>query len=286
MSITELLELHKPETVLSDQAWGNDPGGSGPTPVIFTPSFRNGSGTAMKAQSKPRRPGGAVAVLGSGGKTTLLWQLARHFRQERVLVSTTVKMWSPEPGQYDFFPEATSFAGEAKARPGITFAGTVLPDLGKVGALPPEALGKRLSHFDKIFIEADGSRGLPYKGWAEHEPVVPEWIDLTLAVMPIPRPEWVVTESFIHRLPLFCAISGARPGEPLRLEHLAAAIAHPAGLLAKARGRIVLFFNQAESGKARKLARHIASLLPEHCRDRLWKIVAGSARQNVGTVIY
>ena len=243
----------------------------------------------LRKAANARPAGTAVAVIGSGGKTTLVWLLASTFRHERVLVTTTVKMWLPEPDQYDAFPDPAVFtaAGPAAqaAPPGITFAGVRLSAEGKIGALPPEALASRRTHFDKLFIEADGSRRRPYKGWADHEPVVPEWTDLTIAVLPPPQSGRIVSEACVHRLPEFLAISGAVPGEPLRPAHLAAAIAHPNGLLARARGRIVLFFSQVETGEARKAAEETAALLPPACRERLWKIVAGSACDNTAEAI-
>lgn len=285
MSIAELLELHKPGAAFSAQAWQKDSHGQDGEFASFASPSRGGQRKGQETKEKPRSTGTSVAVIGSGGKTTLLWLLAHHFRHERVLVSTTVKMWPPEPGQYDSFPDTETFAKVVASQRGITFAGAPLPKLGKIGALPLEILEARLSHFDKTFIEADGSRGLPYKGWAEHEPVVPEWVDMTVAVLPVPRPDWRVSGDNIHRLPTFCAISGAKAGELLRPEHLAAVIAHPEGLLAKARGRIALFFNQAENEADRAMARHIAGLLPKACRDRIWKIGVGSARKNAGIAI-
>lgn len=235
------------------------------------------------AQAGPRR---VVAATGSGGKTTLLWRLAQSFRQERVLVSTSVKMWQPEDSQYDLQigPEEARLL--ASAEPGITFAGTIMGNEGKIGALPPEVLERLFPLFDKSFIEADGSRRRPYKGWAEHEPVLPDDVDLTVAVIPAPAPGRTATDVFVHRLPLFLAISGAKAGEVIRPEHLAAVIAHPQGLLARTRGRAALFINQVENPEAEQAARAILALLPAGCLARLSCVLSGSARLNRGKILW
>lgn len=224
----------------------------------------------------------SVAVVGSGGKTTLVWALARHFRHERVLVSTTVKMWMPKAADHDVFLDEPAFAALHDPRCGISFAGKLLAGnceagQGKIGAPAPELLARGRALFDYSFIEADGSRMRPFKGWAEYEPVVPDYTHMTIAVVPVIPPGFRVSEETVHRLPLFCAISGASAGQELRPEHLASAIAHPQGLLAKAKGKIVLFFNQAENEAGREMAARTAHLLPASCLERIDLCAAGSA---------
>ncbi len=230
--------------------------------------------------------GEVVALIGSGGKTTLLWLLAEAFREQRILVGATTKIWQPQAGQYDAFLPPEDAGALQEASPGITLAGVFLEREGKVGALPPELCAHLFPRFDKSFLEADGSRGLPFKGWARHEPVVPKVADMTVAVLPVPPAGCTATEDCVHRLSLFLAISGAREGEVLHPRHLASAIAHPKGLLAKARGRIALVFNQVESPEAEATARNIFDLLPASCRKRLWAAVVCSARHNRGYILW
>ncbi len=227
-----------------------------------------------------------TAVIGSGGKTTLLWTLAGTFRGERTLVGTSVKIWRPEKALFDRFAGPREAAALREPKPGITLAGRELAEKGKIGSLPLELLGELFARFDKSFIEADGSHGLPFKGWAEYEPVVPRFVTLTVAVMPVPPAGSAATADWAHRLPLFCGIAGAKAGEALLPAHLAAAVAHPKGLLRRARGRTALFFNQVETPEAESLARKILFLLPAACRERLWAVLAGSARHNRGLVLW
>ena len=44
-----------------------------------------------------------VSIVGSGGKTSLMWALAKTYRKEAVLVSTTTKIGFPQRQLYDYF---------------------------------------------------------------------------------------------------------------------------------------------------------------------------------------
>ncbi|MDR1351993.1 MAG: putative selenium-dependent hydroxylase accessory protein YqeC, partial [Treponema sp.] len=139
---------------------------------------------------------GPVTIIGSGGKTSLIWHLARRFAEKprAVLVTPTAKMFPP-----------------AESLPGVTVKGILNPETGKLEALPPGELEKLPAAYDIVLIEGDGSRGLPLKGWAEHEPVIPPFTAITVGVLPLWPLGRPVSEEIIHRLPEFCALTGAVP---------------------------------------------------------------------------
>ncbi|GHV68268.1 hydroxylase accessory protein YqeC [Spirochaetia bacterium] len=202
---------------------------------------------------------GPVTIIGSGGKTSLIWYLARHFsaggKRARVLVTPTTKMLVPD-----------------KPVPGVTMAGIFNKETGKLESLPPGELEKIYSQYDFVFIEGDGSRGLPIKAWADHEPVVPVFTAITVGLIPLWPLGLAVSEKLVHRLPLFLELSGAREGEILNVEHLARVIP---GLFRKAQGKKILFINQIEDDAALEQARKFAALLQQEplC------IIAGSVKK-------
>ena len=53
-----------------------------------------------------------LTIIGSGGKTTLLWNLAGHYRKEAVLVGTTTKIFMPEAGFYHRFYQGDEIQGK------------------------------------------------------------------------------------------------------------------------------------------------------------------------------
>lgn len=237
----------------------------------------NGAGNA--AANRPE----VVSLIGSGGKTALLWLLAESLRTRKVLVSTTVKMRPPQPGQADRIIGCPTTAG-LSSRPGVTFLGIPCGN-GKAASPPLPLLDKLFPLFDVSLLESDGANERHYKGWAAHEPVVPDAVTCTIAVMPVPAPGWTADEHLVHRLPLFCKVTGACAGDVLRPEHLAGAVTHPDGLLGKARGRIILFFNQAERPCGEEFARETLSFIPASCRKRLALVIAGSAHGNRGVLL-
>lgn len=124
---------------------------------------------------------GVTAVIGGGGKTTLLRTLGQELSERNsVLLCTTTKM----------FPFADiPYAGtaeqlwELRGRHQLLCAGRGLPDThGKITApdVPMEQLAKC---FDYVLVEADGSAGRPMKAHASHEPVVPPEAHQTIYVV-------------------------------------------------------------------------------------------------------
>jgi probable selenium-dependent hydroxylase accessory protein YqeC len=244
--------------------------------------------TSVLGLDCPQDPGGrpqVTAIIGSGGKSTLLWTLAQSLRHKNVLASTTTRMFPPERHMYDKLLDQEVLPPCDCKTSGITFAASVQAGEDTVGAVSPAFLERLFARFEQVFIEADGSRTLPYKGWAVHEPVVPEYTTLTVAVMPVLPEKALANDTFVHRLPIFCDISGAHPDQEILPEHLARLIAHPKGPLKCAKGKVALFFNQAESPQDVEKARTVVNLLPQECRTRFWRIVAGSARDNTAILL-
>ncbi|MCQ2539288.1 MAG: putative selenium-dependent hydroxylase accessory protein YqeC [Acetatifactor sp.] len=126
--------------------------------------------------------GQIIAVVGAGGKTTLIHQKTKEYVEEgkTVLVLTTTHMFK-EPGmifwraeeEETFFSEVRSVLAEK----GSCVAGKNDTDVRKFTALPQEIFGRLISMADVILVEADGSRQLPLKYPGEKEPAIPEPVD-------------------------------------------------------------------------------------------------------------
>ena len=231
--------------------------------------------------------GETATIVGSGGKTALLWLLARHYQHNRVLVTTTRKIGLPEATRFGVFRDSDTLLEQA-VRPGITLAGEAAPDKDfvKIGALAPDVLEEARRYFDHIFIEGDGSKTLPLKGWADYEPVVPAFSDCTVGILPLWPLGLAVDETIIHRLPLFCAISGASPGESLTVGHLASAITHPAGLFKDSHGRRVILLNQVEDQQAEATAAQLVDALGRDFLQGIALVVCGSVLRDEGKVLW
>ena len=116
-----------------------------------------------------------IAVVGSGGKTTRIHKLKERYQSEgrKVFVTTTTHMMVEEDcvlsGDIEEILQRLDSTG---------FCMAGLPaDEGKMQALPMEVYEKACQAADIVLVEADGSKRLPVKYPAEHEPVIPENAD-------------------------------------------------------------------------------------------------------------
>lgn len=114
-----------------------------------------------------------VSVVGAGGKTSLIRQMAEEGKNHglKVLVLTTTHMFAPKRfGCLDAPPEKV---GEMLARDGIAAVGH-LEETGKISFQGWEYYRRVTSFAELVLVEADGSKRLPVKVPKEGEPVVPE----------------------------------------------------------------------------------------------------------------
>jgi probable selenium-dependent hydroxylase accessory protein YqeC len=239
-----------------------------------------------------------LTVIGSGGKTSLIWHLAQHLRgvssvgrqPRRILVTPTTKMLVPEAaaGLYDHYCNGTPVIPGIphKTEIGITLAGFFNEETGKLESLPIDELERIVPEYDLTLIEGDGSRGLPLKAWADHEPVVPLFTAITVGILPLWPLGMPVSETIVHRLPLFSLLSGAKEGDTIKPEHLVRVITgtpNARGLFAAAQGRKLLFLNQVEDDETLRSTRELVSLLGENFRAGLGGIIAGSVQKDIIT---
>ncbi len=122
---------------------------------------------------------GCVAVVGSGGKTSAVFRLAKELasQEKRVIITTTTHMFR-EPG------ELAASIQEARLlikRQPILMAGRPVGE-EKITGIPAEELEQLRELADFLLVEADGSKRLPLKLPADHEPVIPNGTDLILVL--------------------------------------------------------------------------------------------------------
>lgn len=163
---------------------------------------------------------GITAIIGSGGKSTLLKTLGLELMRAggRVLLCTTTHMfpvagvpWDGSNRRLDaapwkpgalHAPGCTCEACAGLVRGSICQAGVLDPETGKLSS-PATPLDQLAQRFDYVLAEADGSKRLPLKAHAPWEPIVPAG---TANVI------WLVGASgfgkpvaeVVHRPELFC----------------------------------------------------------------------------------
>lgn len=193
---------------------------------------------------------GVTAVIGGGGKTTLLRTLGAELsRTHSVLLCTTTKIF-PFPG----LPCAHSLEELDALRQGhaLLCAGKEIPGTGKLTALdvPMERLAER---FDYVLVEADGSAQRPMKAHAPHEPVIPAEVDQTICVVGASGFGQPIHQA-AHRPELYAELAGVSQETVITPETEAAVLTAEA-LHDK------IYVNQVETVKDRENAAALAKLL-------------------------
>lgn len=132
------------------------------------------------SQALQIRPG-ITAVIGSGGKSTLLEVLARELgRQGTVVLCTTTRMY-PARNCFTLYDPDEETLGEALKAFRVICVGRAERE-GKLSApgLPMDIL----CHLaDFVLVEADGAKRLPLKAHAPYEPVIPHETGQTICVV-------------------------------------------------------------------------------------------------------
>lgn len=199
---------------------------------------------------------GITAIIGSGGKSTLLRALGLELMRAggRVLICTTTHMFpvagvpwdgsSRRLGAAPWKPGALHTPGctcevcAVLARGSICQAGVLDPETGKLSA-PAESLDQLAQRFDYVLAEADGSKRLPLKAHASWEPVVPVgtanvvWI---VGASGFGRP---INEA-VHRPELFCERCGCKPADIATPERVAQVLNAELRMLGLEDARVVL----------------------------------------------
>ncbi|MCB8987368.1 MAG: putative selenium-dependent hydroxylase accessory protein YqeC [Ardenticatenaceae bacterium] len=237
-----------------------------------------------------------VAVVGGGGKSSLMFALARAW-PGRAVVTTTTRIFA---AQRNLAPAVVQIregdeAGEAliaRLRPPLDEFGQCLV-VGPVGegsnvekalGVPVELPGKLLGRagIDLVVVEADGSRMRPIKAPADHEPVVPAETTLLAPVAGIDALDGPLQEVAHRPERVRALLADAEPGAVvdgrLTAVGLAHLLAHPQGGLKGAPecAQIVPLINKVETAEQHTAARQAAYQILRQARIR--QVVIGAVR--------
>ena len=151
---------------------------------------------------------GITAIIGGGGKTTLLYTLARELCQKgSVIVCTSTKIRAPQ--------HIPLFSGESDAdllaglqQFPVICAAQHTPN-GKLCA-PACSFAHLAGLADYVLVEADGSRQLPLKAHAAHEPVIPQGCGQVIYLVGADGFNRPISQ-VCHRPELFSMLTGTAP---------------------------------------------------------------------------
>lgn len=199
------------------------------------------------------RPG-VTAVIGGGGKTTLLRTLGQALARSgrRVVLCTTTKIF-PFPGLLNLTCSHEAELARALAGTPLLCVGTPAPGTGKLTApaLPMERLAGLA---DYVLVESDGAAGRPMKAHAPHEPVIPQEANQVICVVGASGFGQPVSHA-AHRPELYARLAGIAPDNPVT-PAAAAAVLELEGLHSR------VYVNQADTAEGLAAGRELQKLLP------------------------
>jgi probable selenium-dependent hydroxylase accessory protein YqeC len=220
------------------------------------------------------KPGEMISLIGSGGKTTALFRLAKELRESggKILVTTTTKILKPNKPHVErlfLVQDVKALIAQIRdiPRPAVIGAGYGIDEEGKLLGLAAPWLDetKKNAELDAVLVEADSAASRLFKVPSELEPVVPKLTDLVIWSMAIKAVGKPLDANAVHRAERALSLLGEVPGTILTQEHVIRLVAHRDGCLRAlpAASRKVALISQADSPgeieAAQKLAR---ALLP------------------------
>jgi molybdenum cofactor cytidylyltransferase len=227
---------------------------------VMLPSLRK----ALGLNTIPR-----VAFVGSGGKTTALFYLAREYPPPVIVTATSHLEFfqTKHADQHFYFDE---FLALDKSLPsdisGVTLFSGPKNNRSVLG-LEAGPLNQILSLANEknapLLIEADGSRRHPLKAPAAHEPPIPDFVDTVVVVAGMSALGKPCTSEWVHHPEIYANLSGTKQGDSISLRAMENVLCHPSGGLKNipTSARKVAFLNQADSPELCEQANELAVTL-------------------------
>jgi probable selenium-dependent hydroxylase accessory protein YqeC len=232
--------------------------------------------------------GGVVSLVGGGGKTSLMFRLARELSMagDTVLTTTTTKIFEPSRDQTGGVILSGSVSiildraeGLLGKHPHLTAAAGKLPESGKLYGFRPELIGElwKAGLFQWIIVEADGAAGKPLKAPAAHEPVIPACTKRLVGMVGLNGVGQPLTERLVFRPEQFSRLTGLRLGSNVTDSAIIDVLVRDDGLFKGSCPEImrIAFFNQADVRDNFSAGQRIARILSKQKNTGLSRVVIG-----------
>ncbi len=236
--------------------------------------------TAFQIRKEPE----LVAFTGGGGKSTLMLALARQLRG-KVLLTTTTRMFAAQietaestlPATTCRYPDLEPLAGKDTTSVRWIVVGPLQGD--KVTGVPLDLPQQLLARpdIDIVLVEADGSKMLPIKAPAAHEPALPLGVTLVVPVAGLDALDGRIKD-VAHRPQLVARLLHKKETDRLTGDDIANLLSHREGGLkgVPATARLIPVINKVETPGQLQAARNIAKQVL--LNSRVQQVVLSSAQ--------
>jgi probable selenium-dependent hydroxylase accessory protein YqeC len=224
--------------------------------------------------------GHVVSLVGAGGKTTLMYQMADYCASlgQKVLVSTTTHIRMPLDGSFaaDLEQARRRWRDKSYAVVGQPCANE------KLCMFPKEELSIYLTQADIVFLEADGSKEHPMKVPAQKEPVLLKESDIVLAVCGLSA-LWRPLSDVCFRIDEAEALLKKARTEPAALEDVVQILTDELGARKNVGSReYYMILNQCDDSARLAAAKHISSAIRKKGYTRIYAACLKSAGTKEG----
>ncbi len=156
------------------------------------------------------------AIVGAGGKTSLIKQLTKEYRAQglKVFVTTSTHMMREDDTLVT--EDAQVIIQELEGK-GYAMAGSPMGE--KIAGLSYDVYKKVCLYADVVLVEADGSKHLPIKYPAENEPVIYDNVDEIVVVCGL-HALGKKAEHVVHRVELAEKMVGISKDDVITAEHI------------------------------------------------------------------
>ena len=215
-----------------------------------------------------------VFLIGGGGKTTLMFALARSLcrKGHTVVTTTSTKILRPPPENSpavvvdkDIPRLIPRLRERLRGTAHVTAACTSLADGEKLSGFSADDLDQlhEARVADYLLVEADGAAGRSLKAHHEHEPVISRRAELVIAVIGIDCLGKPLNDEHVHRARRLGEFLGRELGVRITVDDVAGIFFHPRGYL-KAVGpqtEVAVFLSKVKSPADRESADLLAKAL-------------------------
>ncbi len=243
--------------------------------------------------------GGVVSLVGAGGKTSLMYQLARELSDagKSVLTTTTTKIFIPAKAQSEHVILSDSpkdiiqrAKGLLRDNRHVSAAKKIIEAQGKLEGYPAKTITElwRSKLFQWIIVEADGARQRPLKAPGRFEPVIPACSHIVIGMVGLKGVGKPLNKKWTFRPEVFAQITKLDLGRPIDGNAVAASILHQQGIMkgGPSKTKRIAFLNQADISNGLKIGQRIRDILIEQQSGRLNRIIIGNVRYDPPVLEY
>ena len=232
-----------------------------------------------------------VSLVGAGGKTTLLFRLAKElvWDGKKVVTTTTTRILEPTSEEAPILfvdPDEEKIVrfirDHIKQYSHITIAGERL-GAGKLKGISTDSVNT-LYHsnlVDIIIVEADGAACRPIKAPREGEPVIPLSTTLVVALLGIDGMETELNGENVFQPERISKMTGIPLGGRMTDEGMAVLMTHPEGIFkgTPPAARVVAVLNKVDIPDGISRAKRVAQKILEKKHRQIERVVLGQLKK-------